>query len=35
MWFVRIVGGASGWFVVGIGNGLEDRFVMAREKGNR
>jgi hypothetical protein len=33
-WFVRVVGGVSGWCVVCIGNGMKNGFVVTHEKVN-
>ncbi len=33
-WFVKIRGGTIGWFVVCMGNGVQDKFVMAHGKEN-
>jgi hypothetical protein len=35
MWFVRMGGGTSGWFVVCMGNGVESKFMVAHDKTNR
>jgi hypothetical protein len=34
VWFVKIVGGASGWFVVYIGAGVENKSMVVYEKEN-
>jgi hypothetical protein len=34
LWFVKIRGGTIGWFVVCMGNGVQDKFVMAHGKEN-
>ncbi len=34
MWFVIIGGGISGWFVICMGDEVEDRFVVAHDKTN-
>ncbi len=34
MWFVRMGGGTSGWFVVCMGNGVESKSMVAHDKTN-
>jgi hypothetical protein len=34
VWFVKIEGRINGWFVLCMGNGVKDRFMMAYDKTN-
>jgi hypothetical protein len=34
MWFVKMGGGTSGWFMVCMGNGVENRSMVAHDKAN-
>ncbi len=34
MWFVKRVEGINGWFMIYIGDGVENRFVVMHEKVN-
>ncbi len=34
MWFVRTRGGTSGWFMVCVGDGVENKVVMAHDETN-
>jgi hypothetical protein len=34
VWFVKVVGGVSGWCMVCIGNGMKNGFVVTHERAN-
>jgi hypothetical protein len=34
VWFVRIRWGINGWFMVCVGDGMENRFMVAHDKAN-
>jgi hypothetical protein len=34
VWFVRVIGGVSGWCVVCVRNGMKNGFVMTNERAN-
>jgi len=34
VWLVRMGGGTSGWFMVCMGDGVDNRFVVAHDKEN-
>ncbi len=34
VWFVKMIGAISEWYVVCIGNGVDNEFVMVSERAN-